>query len=535
MTYSDTDGVNGTNPQTITGISLAGVSCTSDLDVCQHVTDPVADYSSIQTAIENASNAETICVCADGPAETYNENIDFLGKDITVITNGGTYEITIAGTAGTNLPVVTFDTSETSSAILDGFTIDNQYAYQSTRGIYISGASPTIKNTTIQDNTISNAGNGAGVYINNSAPTFDTCTIRANTSTNRSGCGMYIEGAAGGAIITNTTIGGTVTGDGNKCSGGNKGGAIYYTGSTTGTLEISDSNIQFNEGFTDGGGIYLNAITNTTLISNTTILDNYTQISSQGSGGGIHAANAPLSITGGSISSNTSGADRAGGGLYISGSSAIITGTTINSNSTGSVGGGGIYFGGTTLNLSKINIRGNSSKSDGGGINIVSGIATISNSIITGNRHTLAYRDGGGISNRGTLNLYFSTIADNYSAGDGGGLYAAGTENIYNSIIWGNVAAGSNPEINGVTETLYLTETGSDTSFDSRSTASSSTATIDGSYLLQSSSNCIDTGDATNKPTGDDDIEGNTRPQDIVGKGDGVDDYDKGAYEYVAP
>lgn len=77
---------------------------------------------------------------------------------------------------------------------------------------------------------------------------------------------------------------------------------------------------------------------------------------------------------------------------------------------------------------------------------------------------------------------------------------------------------------------LYLTETTTDVDFTTRSTATSSTATTNGDYHLQSTSNCIDTGDAANAPA--DDIEGYTRPTDIGGKGDGIDDYDKGAHEY---
>lgn len=38
----------------------------------------------------------------------------------------------------------------------------------------------------------------------------------------------------------------------------------------------------------------------------------------------------------------------------------------------------------------------------------------------------------------GTLNLYNSTITDNYASRYGGGLRAAGTETVRNCIIWGN-------------------------------------------------------------------------------------------------
>jgi predicted outer membrane repeat protein len=499
------------------------------------------DYTSIQVAILVASNGDFILV-KDG---TYSENINFNGKNLTIKSQNGSATTTIQGT-GANAAVATFSTGETASAVLDGFTIDNAGNSSATRGLYISGASPTIKNSIIQGNSATNSTDGyggGGVCIVNSTPTFANCTIRANVAGNRSGCGMYITGLAGGATITNSTIGGAVTGDGNRCTNG-KGGGIYYTGSTTGALTIADSNIQYNQGLTDGGGIYLNAITNPTVISNTTILDNYTGLN--GYGGGIHAYDAPLSITGGSISRNTSGSNRGGGGIYIyttTGSINTITGSTINSNTTGSYGGGGIFMDGLTvlptLSLSKVKIQGNSVTGSvggggGGGIRIAQGTANITNSLISGNRIVNNFNYGGGIRNAGTLNLNFSTIADNY-AYDGGGLDAAGTENIYNSIIWGNaVAAGlTNTEIRGVADTLYLTESNGDTSFVLRSTANATTATTNGNYRLQTISNCIDTGDATNKPAGDDDIEGNIRPIDVTGKGDGINDYDKGTYEYM--
>ena len=158
------------------------------------------------------------------------------------------------------------------------------------------------------------------------------------------------------------------------------------------------------------------------------------------------------------------------------------------------------------------------------------------NSVITGNNINNTWKYGGGIANSGTLNLYFSTIADNY-AYDGGGLNAGSIENIYNSIIWGNDIDGSqsNPEIRGAANTLYLTEIAADPSFVLRSTATKTIPQSDGDYRLTcpdpgtTCSNCVDTGDETNKPIGDDDIIGTVRPVDIGSIGDGSNDYDKGA------
>ena len=81
-----------------------------------------------------------------------------------------------------------------------GFTIDNQAAADTlTRGIYISGAEPAITNTIIQDNSVTD--NGAGIYI---------------------------DGAASGAIITDSVIGGTSLANGNVSS--TNGGGVYISG-----------------------------------------------------------------------------------------------------------------------------------------------------------------------------------------------------------------------------------------------------------------------------------------------------------------
>jgi hypothetical protein len=432
------------------------------------------DFTTINGAIDDAgtTDGDTIEVY-DG---TYSENINFDGKNITIQSQNGVASTTIQGSTTYNTnPVVNFSNGETSSAVLDGFTIDNYQTTATSRGIYISGATPTIKNSIIENNTANNCGavglcGGGAVYITGSVPIFDNVDMQNNTADNREGGAIYITGTGGGANISNgSTISGNTTG-----TNQGYGGGIHHVG--TGTLTITDSTVESNH------------------------------------------------------------CQRSGGGIYLSSATAVITGSTIKSNdAAGNDGGGGIHIVGTSvLTLSKSHVLGNraygtNNLSDGGGIKIVAGTATITNSVIAGNTADGAWwAEGGGIYNTGTLNLYFSTIADNYVDAQSGGLHAGGTETVVNSIIWGN-SGGS--EISGTIETLYLTETSSDPLFETRDTATDGNPTIGGNYDLQSSSNCIDTGDETNAPS--DDIEDNTRPTDIGGKGDGSNDYDKGAYEYV--
>lgn len=113
-----------------------------------------ADAPTIQEAINAAQNGYTVLVSPG----TYNENIDFKGKSITV-TSGAT---SFAGAASTIIqgvggPVVTFATGETASAVLNGFTIqggrDNPANCVHGGGVFISGASPTLSNNAILSNT----------------------------------------------------------------------------------------------------------------------------------------------------------------------------------------------------------------------------------------------------------------------------------------------------------------------------------------------------------------------------------------------
>lgn len=137
----------GSISEIIATILFFGFACIGAQGATIHVP---ADYSTIQAAINAASNGDTIVV-APG---TYQENIDFQGKAITVMSSGGSTVTTIDG--GKTAPVVVFDTNEGATSILQGFTITNGYGTFASSydggGIYVSGASPTIKGNTITDN-----------------------------------------------------------------------------------------------------------------------------------------------------------------------------------------------------------------------------------------------------------------------------------------------------------------------------------------------------------------------------------------------
>ena len=90
---------------------------------------------------------------------------------------------------------VIFNSDVDGTAILDGFTIQGGNADYAGGGIYNTGtaigASPTISNCIITDNTTASGGNGAGIYNEaSSSPTLTNCIISYNT-TDGNGGGIY--------------------------------------------------------------------------------------------------------------------------------------------------------------------------------------------------------------------------------------------------------------------------------------------------------------------------------------------------------
>ncbi|MBI5870406.1 MAG: Ig-like domain-containing protein, partial [Actinobacteria bacterium] len=481
------------------------------------------DYGTIQPAIDAASDGDTISVYEG----TYSENINFNGKEITVQSVYDDNDPVIQGT-GANSPVVTFSSGETSSAVLDGFTIDNQAGAGSlSRGISITGGSyPTISDCTIQGNeVISTWVNGAGIYISGATAVITDTTFHQNSgssggavygtaltaplaisnssftsNTARNGGAVYIASSGQPTVITGSTFSGntatgqnggaiygnaspislsgsTVTGNTSAQDGagicmngasaaltvyngshidsnsGRYGGGIYgWTGSV---ISISDSSVDSNTSLS-GGAIYLNATVGTSTFVDTSISGNS---ATDTHGGGIYS-NSALSLDGCTVDGNSSTLD--GAGIYLVGASATASanGGTV-SNNTGRYGGG-IYQGaGASLTVTDASINGNSAISgigSGGGIYAVGTTLDVDGTNIKGNRSS-AY--GGGIYNSGTAvtitnSMITGNTNDQQAYSDGGGIYSAGTLDVVNSTIAGNYTQrfGGGLRINSGTATV---------------------------------------------------------------------------------
>src|SRR5262249_7795699 len=111
------------------------------------------DQPTIQAAINIADLGDTVLV-APG---TYVENIDFLGKRITVTSESGPQNTIIDG--GNTNPVATFITGESRDTTLNGFTLQNgkgnllnNTGFGGGGGVSIAVSSPTITNNVITNN-----------------------------------------------------------------------------------------------------------------------------------------------------------------------------------------------------------------------------------------------------------------------------------------------------------------------------------------------------------------------------------------------
>lgn len=246
------------------------------------------DFGRIQDAINAAVDGDVVAVRPG----TYNENIDFEGKAITVQSVAGPIVTTIDGRQA--YPVVTFENAEGADSRIEGFTLTNGDWFRG-GGIDCGSTSPTIKNNIIVGNRANTWGGGIYCYFNSSP------TITGNTISNNS------AGDNGGGI---------------SCD--NKSLAV-----------ITDNIITGNSAGEEGGGLHINWESAAT-ITNNAISGN----SANDYGGGIYCDTSSPTLTNNIIARNSS--NHSGGGLWFSREcSPIITNNTISGNSA-SVNGGGI-------------------------------------------------------------------------------------------------------------------------------------------------------------------------------------------------
>lgn len=157
----------------------------------------VSEGESIQSAIAAASDGDTIEV---GPG-TYVENINFMGKAISVVGSGDSTVIDGNG-QGT---VVTFNSGEGPNSILDSVRVTGGQATNG-GGIYVLNSSPTIVRNRVIRNRAVSTGSGICVSGFESRPLILNNVIARNSVSNGGGDPHGIQILSSSPTVVNNTI-----------------------------------------------------------------------------------------------------------------------------------------------------------------------------------------------------------------------------------------------------------------------------------------------------------------------------------------
>ncbi|MEQ8766069.1 MAG: hypothetical protein RL885_19280 [Planctomycetota bacterium] len=428
---------------------------------------PTDPFCSIQTAIATSVTGDTIIVRPG----LYAENLDFLGKDITVRAETGYFETFIDGSG--NGSVVRFVSGEGPGAILQGFKIFNGGFVDEGGGIFCVDSSPTIRNCFITDNRARQR--GGGLYARGSSIRLEAASISLNFVTHETTPGSGGGGACfdGGQptlddcdLLLNRSV--------------QKGGGILALDTD---LELFECHVSANvagrwsQGHGIGAGIC--QLGGTLEILSGTMLRN-DLYGASASGACIYSdgeLSVRDSILGDNIIRVQSPMDATlalGGAVHVAGS-ASLTDNDIASNEIRARAvfrpeayGGGVSFAGTSLTMERNRIRentircravspGSTTLAGGGGL-YLAGPATVRDNEIRLNRVSSQGRDsgrafGGGAFVAGDVHWIggelFSNRADGagptFGAGRGGGLHVVGRATVINTTIAFNSASSSSP------------------------------------------------------------------------------------------
>ena len=262
-----------------------------------------ADFNTIQEAIDDCNNGDTVLVASGIYKGPGNYNIALDDRSITVRGESAYTCVIDCNNLGCGF---SFDGEQDTNSTIDGFTIINgnkKYGgaiYGYGRPNVMPSYSPstlTISNCIINGNNATSNGSGGGIWVRYGTYIIDHCVIVNNTADE-------------------------------------EGGGIYCTSAD---LMITDSLIIRNSSVSErGGGIYAErgdygsniTLTNCTLASNTTIQD----------GGAISCLASKVVLINCNVTANT--ADGDGGALYCDYSSPTVNNSTITANLAGNNGGG---------------------------------------------------------------------------------------------------------------------------------------------------------------------------------------------------
>lgn len=320
----------------------------------------------------NAGDADTIVIPAgtytftragDGENSASTGDLDLTDSDTTIIQGAGS-GLTIID--ADDLDRV-FDMRSGSSAEFHDLTMQNGNTEDEVGGgFYMLSSTVVMDNVIIQNNEITDVfefSQGAGIFCSGGSLTMTNSTISGNSSEDAIfGAGLYVSQECD-IDISQTTISGNST--------PHVGGGIYVTLDTDQTKEIDEVTFTNNSADSGGGGMYVAGGTTSLALNLTNSV--FDANSSTVAGGGIYALGR-LDATNLTLHENTT--TGSGGGIYLPNQTyvdVVISHSTIvqnesDSDDDGTGTGGGIAIGGTSVDLT-INgtiIAANSSNSANG-------------------------------------------------------------------------------------------------------------------------------------------------------------------------
>jgi parallel beta-helix repeat protein len=283
------------------------------------------DFSTIQDAIDNASDGDIIEVGRGTYSGEGNWDIDFQGKAITVRSSDGPFDTKIDCSGSEDHRGFYFRRSEGSDSVLRGFTIKGATMTGSNDiggGILCEFSSPSIANCVIKE---CSAEQGGGIGVNRGSPTIIDCVIEdcqaggfgqagsfgrgagisllrssdvmvlysqiRNNSGNSYGAGVYCR--QGSALFSNCDI------SHNTSQGNFQGGGVFCSG----TSDIQFENCVISNNTAEiGGGLSIGTPGESTIeqvtITNCTIAHNTLSAnpSDTSVGGGIHSFSSDITI-----------------------------------------------------------------------------------------------------------------------------------------------------------------------------------------------------------------------------------------------
>jgi hypothetical protein len=272
---------------------LAGASFAATINV-------PADYTTIQAAVDAASNGDEIIVGPGTYTSGSGEVVDMAGKALSLASSHGR-EVTIIDGQEQRIGIRFNSGGSDGEATVTGFTIT-----QSKPGIHISSSATDI---TFSDCSITNnsGGEGGGAWCYSSTLSLLDCSI-TNNYANYNGGGLMIAGTDSSLYMNNCEV---RSNESNDPYGG--GGGIYSQASSATLFNcVIEDNTAMME---SGGGIGIADVSNMTIVS-CLIRNN----SADFEGGGIEIIGTVL-LTDTMVCGNTpnqiSGSYTDGGGVYI--------------------------------------------------------------------------------------------------------------------------------------------------------------------------------------------------------------------------